>query len=131
MGELVYSLVVHNLERAGGDAHDERRIRGPGLAGGIFLAGGGSGQFTYTLSMRSDGRSSQSPGTIWRAVIDIAFIIFLYYSNLLMGEFTHKGGHGKSLMFAVRDVITPTNFAIGICSALIGFTVFEFLRRNL
>jgi hypothetical protein len=26
---------------------------------------------------------------ILRAVIEVAFIIFLFYSNLLMGEFTH------------------------------------------
>jgi len=28
---------------------------------------------------------------IWRAVIEIAFIIFLFYSNLLMGEFERSG----------------------------------------
>ncbi len=29
--------------------------------------------------------------SIWRAVIEVSFIIFLFYSNLLMGEFEHSG----------------------------------------
>jgi len=28
---------------------------------------------------------------VWRAVIDVGFIIFLFYSNLLMGEFERSG----------------------------------------
>ena len=28
---------------------------------------------------------------IWRAVIEVGFIVFLFYSNLLMGEFTRSG----------------------------------------
>jgi len=28
---------------------------------------------------------------IWRAVIEVGFIIFLFYSNLLMGEFERSG----------------------------------------
>jgi hypothetical protein len=28
---------------------------------------------------------------IWRAVIEIGFIIFLFYLNLLMGEFERSG----------------------------------------
>ena len=27
----------------------------------------------------------------WRAVIEVGFIIFLFYSNLLMGEFERSG----------------------------------------
>jgi len=31
---------------------------------------------------------------VWRAVIEVGFIIFLFYSNLLMGEFERSGmGH--------------------------------------
>jgi hypothetical protein len=68
---------------------------------------------------------------IWRAVIEIAFIVFLFYSNLLMGEFTVANGRGKSLAFALNDIFTSTNFVIAAVSALIGYVVFEYLRRKL
>lgn len=65
-----------------------------------------------------------------RAVIEIAFIIFLFYSNLLMGEFTSVNQRGKSLAFALRDIITPANFTIAILSALLGYFAFEYLRKK-
>jgi hypothetical protein len=68
---------------------------------------------------------------LWRAVVEVAFIVFLFYSNLLMGEFTATSGKGKTLVFALHDIATPANFAIGLISALIGYVVFEFLRRKL
>lgn len=68
---------------------------------------------------------------LWRALVEVAFIVFLFYSNLLMGEFTGVNGHGKTLAFALRDIITPANFAIAIVSGFIGYGVFEFLRRKL
>jgi hypothetical protein len=48
-----------------------------------------------------------------------------------MGEFTRTNGQGKSLLFAVRDVLTTTNFLIAIISALIGYVVVEYLRKKL
>ena len=39
---------------------------------------------------------------IWRAVIEMAFIVFLFYSNLLMGEFTRSKEQGMTLVFAVE-----------------------------
>ena len=42
-------------------------------------------------------RESRSGRTVLRAVIEMAFIIFLFYSNLLMGEFTVINGQGKTL----------------------------------
>ncbi|MGB0063967.1 MAG: hypothetical protein WBP85_05925 [Terracidiphilus sp.] len=68
---------------------------------------------------------------LWRVIIEVAFIIFLFYSNLLMGEFTRANGHGKTLAFALHDVVTPENFLIALISAFIGYVVFEFLRRKL
>jgi hypothetical protein len=65
-----------------------------------------------------------------RAIIEVSFIIFLFYANLLMGEFTASNGHGKTLAFALRDIITKSNFYIACISALIGFFVFEFLRKK-
>jgi hypothetical protein len=68
---------------------------------------------------------------IWRALVEVAFIDFLFYSNLLMGEFTASNGKGKTLAFALNDIFTATNFLIALVSALIGYVIFEFLRRNL
>jgi hypothetical protein len=69
---------------------------------------------------------------IWRAIVEVGFIIFLFYSNLLMGEFTHSGaGRGKSLVSAVEDIFTGINFAIAVTAALIGYVVVEFLRKRL
>ncbi|MHB8413097.1 MAG: hypothetical protein ACYDDI_14275 [Candidatus Acidiferrales bacterium] len=64
-------------------------------------------------------------------MIEIGFVIFLFYSNLLMGEFTHANGQGKSLVFAIQDIFTVTNFVIALISGLIGYSVFEYLRRQL
>lgn len=66
-----------------------------------------------------------------RAVIEIAFIIFLFYSNLLMAEFTTTKGQGKSLIFAIKDIVSPDNFLIAVICGLIGYVGFEFLRKKL
>lgn len=68
---------------------------------------------------------------VWRAVIEAGFIIFLFYSNLLMGEFTVANGRGKTLASALVDIFTPMNFGIALVSALIGWFVFESLRKKL
>jgi hypothetical protein len=69
---------------------------------------------------------------VWRAVIEVGFIIFLFYSNLLMGEYTRSGlAHGKTLAWDIRDIFTWDNFAIAVIAALIGYLVFEFLRKKL
>jgi len=63
-------------------------------------------------------------------MVEVGFIIFLFYSNLLMGEFARSNGQGKSLVFAVNDIFTPTNFVIAVISGLIGYVVFEYLRKQ-
>ncbi len=68
----------------------------------------------------------------WRAILEVGFIIFLFYSNLLMGEYTHSGmGQTKGLWWAVQDIFTFTNFSIALVLSLIGYIVVEFLRRRL
>ena len=67
----------------------------------------------------------------WKAVIETGFIIFLFYSNLLMGEFTHANGQGKSLAFAMEDIFSATNLAIAIISGLLGYLGFDYLRKRL
>jgi len=67
----------------------------------------------------------------WRAVIEVGFIVFLFYSNLLMGEFERSGmGHKRGIAWAVRDVFTAANFAIAVTAALIGYVLFESLRKR-
>ena len=68
---------------------------------------------------------------LWRAVVEVAFIVFLFYSNLLMGEFTGVNGQGKTLPLPCATSSRRTNFLIALVSALIGYVIFEFLRRKL
>ena len=68
----------------------------------------------------------------WRAVTETGFIIFLFYSNLLMGEFTRAGmGQERGLAWAIRDIFTATNFGIAMIAALIGYVLVEFVRNRL
>ncbi len=68
---------------------------------------------------------------VWRAVIEVGFIIFLFYSNLLMGEFERSGlGEKKGLVWALADVFTSANFAIAAVAGLVGYILFEFLRKR-
>ena len=67
----------------------------------------------------------------WRAIVEVVFIVFLFYANLLMGEFTRSGrGRTMGLRWAIADVITPSNLVIAVVAALAGYVVFEFLRRR-
>jgi hypothetical protein len=67
----------------------------------------------------------------WRALIEVGFIVFLFYSNLLMGEFARSGkGRDMGLAWAIVDIMTPANFAIAITAALIGYVIVEFLRSR-
>jgi hypothetical protein len=68
---------------------------------------------------------------VWRAMIEVAFIVFLFYSNLLMGEFERSGmGQRRGLAWAIRDVLTAANFEIAMIAALLGYILFEFLRKK-
>jgi len=78
-----------------------------------------------------NGRNPRKLAAVWRAVIEVGFIIVLFYSNLLMGEFTRTNERGKTLLFAVEDIFTMENFVIAIISAFVGFLVFEHLRKKI
>jgi hypothetical protein len=68
----------------------------------------------------------------WRAITEIGFIIFLFYSNLLMGEFERSGmGQSKGFVWAIGDIFTAANFMIAVIAALIGYVVVESLRNRL
>ena len=69
---------------------------------------------------------------VLRAVIEVAFIIFLFYSNLLMGEFERSGmGQKRGLAWAINDVFTLANLGIATIAAAVAYILFEFLRRRL
>lgn len=69
--------------------------------------------------------------SVWRGIIEIAFIVFLFYSNLLMGEFERSGaGQRRGLTWALTDVFTTANFAIALTAAFAGYVLFEFLRKR-
>ena len=68
---------------------------------------------------------------VWRAVVEVSFIVFLFYSNLLMGEFERSGmGHKNGLAWAIADTFTGANFEIALIAALVGYTLLEFLRKR-
>ena len=68
---------------------------------------------------------------VLRAAIEVGFIIFLFYSNLLMGEFERSGaGQKRGVVWAIADVFTAANFEIATIAALIGYVLFEFLRKK-
>ena len=83
----------------------------------------------YHPSMLTYLKNNWPLARINRALIEVAFIVFLFYSNLLMGEFTVTNGHGKTLAFALSDIFTVTNFSIAMIAALIGHAVFHSLRK--
>ena len=69
--------------------------------------------------------------SVWRAVIEVSFIVFLFYSNLLMGEFERSGmGQRKGVAWAIGDVFTAANFEIATIAAIIAYILFEFLRKR-
>ena len=69
--------------------------------------------------------------SLWRALIETGFIIFLFYSNLLMGEFERSGlGRQRGLAWALGDILTAANFGIAVIAAMIGYGLVEALRKR-
>jgi hypothetical protein len=66
-----------------------------------------------------------------KELVEVGFIIFLFYSNLLMGEFERAGsGQRNGLLWALSDIFTTSNFTIAATAAMIGYVLFEFLRTK-
>ena len=66
----------------------------------------------------------------WRAIIETALLVFLFYSVRLMWEFTAANGRGKIIALALKDIFTSASFLIAISSALIGCAAIEYLRKK-
>ena len=66
---------------------------------------------------------------VWRAVVEVGFIIFLFYSNLLMGEMERTaGGRDKGLLWELHDIFTGRNFFVAVVASLVGYALVERLR---
>lgn len=70
---------------------------------------------------------------ILRALAEIGFIVILFYTNLLMGEFTraHMAERPLRLVSALYDILTTTNALIGLTGALVGYLFIEGIRTYL
>ena len=80
---------------------------------------------------RGDQTVNGTKKKVARAAIEIAFIIFLFYANLLMGEFERSGtGQRRGVAWAFSDIFTSSNFGIAVAAAIVGYVVFEFLRTR-
>jgi hypothetical protein len=85
----------------------------------------------YSSAVTSNANEPRKSAAVLRAIVEVGFIVFLFYSNLLMGEFTQTNGHSKSFAFAFRDIFSVTNFVIAVIAGLVGYVVFEYLRKQL
>ena len=67
---------------------------------------------------------------LWRGAVEVGFILFLFYANLLMGEFERSGaGFKRGLTWAIKDIFTVANFGIATIAAVISYILFGFLRK--
>jgi len=67
-----------------------------------------------------------------RPIIEILSILFLLYTNLLMGQFLRTSStiDGQSSWITMMDIVTPQNFFIGLVGAAIGFLLVESVNRK-
>ncbi len=62
----------------------------------------------------------------------MGFIIFLFYSNLLMGQYNK--GHDfaqRPILDAMRNIFTVDNFGLAIIAAFVGHVFFDRIRKRL
>jgi hypothetical protein len=80
----------------------------------------------------SERKAPQKLAPVWRCLIEVGFIVFLYYSNLLMGEYEGSGqARTRGLVWAMQDIFTKANFTIALATAITGYLVFEYLRKRI
>jgi hypothetical protein len=66
---------------------------------------------------------------VWRAIVEVGFIIFLFYSNLLMGEMERTAsGRDKGLLWDLHDIFTQKNFIVAVIAGMVGYLLVERLR---
>jgi hypothetical protein len=68
---------------------------------------------------------------VWRAAVEVSFIVFLFYSNLLMGELERTSkGRDRGLLWDLYDIITWKNFIVAVVAGLVGHVLVERLRGS-
>lgn len=75
---------------------------------------------------------SERRHAVYRALLEMSFIVFLFYSNLLMGQY--NAGHSFSdrpLLVACKNIITFDNFIVGVIAAFFGHVAFDNIRNRL
>jgi hypothetical protein len=66
-----------------------------------------------------------------RAAVEIGFILFLFYSNLLMGEFERSGlARSRGILWAIGDIFTLQSVSIAVFAGVTGYLVVEYLRKH-
>ena len=105
----------------------------PGAEKHIHALGGSAARLVscYSYFMSSGHREAGKLTLVWRAIVEVGIIVFLSYSALLMREFTHTNGQGKTFVFAIKDIFTLTSLVVAVISGLIAYIVFEYLRKQL
>lgn len=64
-----------------------------------------------------------------RAIVEVGFIIFLFYSNLLMGEYERSGlARSRGVVWALGEIFTFENVSIALIAGVTGYLVVEYLR---
>ena len=64
-------------------------------------------------------------------MIEVGFIMILFYANLLMGEYIHSGpGFKKGFDWAFTNIFTLDNFVIALVIACFAYLVVEYLRNK-
>jgi hypothetical protein len=74
---------------------------------------------------------SETSRNIRRILLEMAFILFLFYANLLMGQYNL--GHSfadKPILVAISNICTVDNLIIGIAAAFVGHVAFDYLRKR-
>jgi hypothetical protein len=68
---------------------------------------------------------------ILKTAVETGSIVFLFYANLLMGEYIRSGpGQQHGFLWALINIFTWANFLIAIIAALFGYVIFQFLRKK-
>lgn len=64
-----------------------------------------------------------------RAVVEVGFIVFLFYANLLMGEYERSGdARTRGILWALDDIFTQRSVEIALFAGVAGYLVVEYLR---
>ncbi len=77
-------------------------------------------------------KTADKTSVLRRSILEMAFIIFLFYSNLLMGQYNR--GHSfaqRSILEAFQNIFTVENFIVALAAAFIGHVVFDSIRKRL